>query len=137
MILFVSDLGAWRNLKPIRCLRASDSCVDKGIDHILKFALAAQFWIRYEASCKLLVKVFVDLFSRIVFLSAIAFDLTYAPGMAEAAFKGGITLPAFAFFLFITLMSPAIDSNNGFLGQFMVLGGMYLAWTLARAQPTS
>ena len=42
-----------------------------------------------------------------VVLAFLAFDLTYALGMAEAAFKGGITLPAFAFFLFITLMSSA------------------------------
>ena len=72
-----------------------------------------------------------------VFLAFLAFDLTYAPGMAEISFKGGTTAPAFVFFLFMTAVSPVIDHQNGFLGQFMVLGGMYLAWTIARPRTAS
>jgi hypothetical protein len=63
-----------------------------------------------------------------------SFDLTYAPGMAGVVLKHGITVPAFAFFIFITVVSPVIDAQNGFLGQFMVLAGMYLAWTVARTR---
>lgn len=69
-----------------------------------------------------------------VILAFAAFDLTYAPGMASVALKHGITAPAFAFFVFMTLVSPAIDAQNGFIGLFMVAGGMWLAWTLARAR---
>ena len=61
-----------------------------------------------------------------------AFDLTYAPGMAAIAFKGGITVVAFAFFAFMTAVSPVTDSQNGLIGQFMVAAGMYLAWTVTR-----
>ena len=66
-------------------------------------------------------------------LAFVAFDLTYVPGLVGVVFKHGITGPASAFFVFITLVSPVIDAQNGFLGQFMVVAGMYLAWTLARA----
>ena len=69
-----------------------------------------------------------------VLCSFVAFDLTYASGMAGVVLKHGITFPAFAFLSFITLASPVIDPNNGFLGQFMVVAGMYLAWTLARTR---
>ncbi|HXN47683.1 MAG TPA: hypothetical protein VN893_13645 [Bryobacteraceae bacterium] len=69
-----------------------------------------------------------------VCLAFVAFDLTYAPGMAGVAFKHGITVLTLAFFIFITVVSPAIDAQNGFLGQFMVVAGMYLAWTLARTR---
>ena len=67
-----------------------------------------------------------------VLLAFMAFDLTYAPGMAGVALKGGVTVLTFGFFVFMTAVSPAIDAHNGFLGQFMVVAGMYLAWTLAR-----
>jgi hypothetical protein len=69
-----------------------------------------------------------------VLLAFVAFDLTYAPGMAGVALKDGITVLTFALFLFMTVVSPVIDSHNGFLGQFMVVAGMYLAWTLARTK---
>lgn len=67
-----------------------------------------------------------------VLLAFMAFDLTYAPGMAGVALKDGVTVLTFGFFVFMTAVSPAIDAHNGFLGQFMVVAGMYLAWTLAR-----
>ena len=67
-----------------------------------------------------------------IFLAFAAFDLTYASGMAGVAFKHGITIGAFGFFVFMTLVSPLIDSHNGFLGWFMIITGMSLAWTLAR-----
>ncbi|MBI2685528.1 MAG: hypothetical protein HYX27_04365 [Acidobacteria bacterium] len=69
-----------------------------------------------------------------VFLAFVAFDITYAPGMTDVALKDGITVPAFGFFVFMTVISPVIDAQNGFLGEFMVLAGMYLAWTLARTR---
>ncbi len=65
-------------------------------------------------------------------LAYLAFDLSYAPGIAGIAFKDGITVLTFGFFVFLTLVSPVIDSHNGYLGQFMVFAGMYLAWTLTR-----
>jgi hypothetical protein len=66
------------------------------------------------------------------FLSYVAFDITYAPGIAGVAFKHGVTILAFGFFTFITLVSPLIDSHNGHIGQLMVAAGMYVAWILAR-----
>ncbi len=69
-----------------------------------------------------------------VILAFAAFDLTYAPGMASVALKDGITVPAFILFVFTTLVSPAIDAQNGFIGLFMVAAGMCLAWTLARVR---
>lgn len=66
-----------------------------------------------------------------VFLAFLAFDITYAPGMAGVALKDGVTILTFGVFVFLTVVSPIIDAQNGFLGQFMVLAGMYLAWTLA------
>lgn len=71
------------------------------------------------------------------FLAFLAFDLTYVPGMAEVAFKGGLSPASLAFFLFITAVSPAIDAQNGFLGTFMVFAGMCLAWTLAGARKST
>ena len=72
-----------------------------------------------------------------VFLAFVAFDITYAPGMAGVALKDGITILTFGFFVFMTVVSPVIDAQNGFLGQFMVLAGMYLAWTLARTRKSA
>jgi hypothetical protein len=69
-----------------------------------------------------------------VLLAFLAFDLTYAPGMAGVALKDGVTLVTFAFFVFLTLVSPAIDAQNGFLGQFMVVAGLCLAWRFARTR---
>jgi hypothetical protein len=67
-----------------------------------------------------------------VVLAYVAFSLTYAPGMFGIAMKRGFSVPASVFAAFMTLASPLIDSHNGFLSEFMVLAGMYLAWTLAR-----
>ena len=69
-----------------------------------------------------------------ILLAYLAFDLTYAPGMAGVSLTHGITVGTALFFVFMTAVSPAIDPQNGFLGHFMVLAGMYLAWTLARAR---
>ncbi|MGA2237193.1 MAG: hypothetical protein ABSG23_17165 [Terriglobales bacterium] len=69
-----------------------------------------------------------------ILIAFAAFDLSYAPGIAGVAFKHGITLLTFGFFVFITLVSPVIDSHNGFLGWFMIVTGMSLAWTLARSR---
>jgi hypothetical protein len=66
-----------------------------------------------------------------VFLAYVALDVTYAPGMAGVALKDGTTILTFAFFVFMTVVSPVTDAQNGLVGQFMVLAGMYLAWTLA------
>jgi hypothetical protein len=67
-----------------------------------------------------------------ILLTVAAFDLSYAPGMAGIAFKHGITLSTLGFFLFMTLVSPLIDPHNGFLGWFMIVTGISLAWTIAR-----
>ena len=67
-----------------------------------------------------------------VALAFVAFDLTYAPGMAGIAFKKSATLLTFLFFVFMTSVSPVIDPANGAIGLFMVAAGMYLAWTMAR-----
>lgn len=69
-----------------------------------------------------------------VALTYLAFSLTYGPGMFEIALRRGFSIPAFVFAIFITLASPVIDAHNGLLGQFMVLAGMCLAWTLARSR---
>ncbi len=66
-----------------------------------------------------------------VFLAFLAFDLTYAPGLAGVVLKDGVTIVTFGVFVFLTVVSPVVDAQNGLLGQFMVLAGMYLAWTLA------
>ena len=57
--------------------------------------------------------------------------------MAGVVLKHGLTVLTFAFFVLMTVVSPAIDAQNGLLGQFMVIAGMYLAWTLARARTTA
>ena len=68
-----------------------------------------------------------------VTLAFAAFALTYIPGMASIAFKGGVTVPALLFVIFMTVISPFTDPNNGFIGQFMVFAGLCLAWTLTGA----
>ena len=71
-----------------------------------------------------------------VVLAYLAFSLTYAPGMFGIAFKGGLSIPAFVFAVLITLVSPLLDANSGWLGRSMVLAGMYLAWSLAGSRKT-
>jgi hypothetical protein len=72
-----------------------------------------------------------------IVLAYIAFSLTYAPGMFGIALRRGFSIPAFVFAIFITLVSPVIDAHSGLLGKFMVLAGMYLAWTLVRSRKTT
>ena len=72
-----------------------------------------------------------------VVLAYLAFSLTYTPGLFGIFLKRGFSIPAFIFAVIITFVSPVIDTHSGLLGQFMVLAGMYLAWTLARSRKTS